>query len=114
MRFEHRPLYGDITPLRGLTNVLLSLDFLLERAGDEISNIVPFRGLTNVLSSLYFLLKERVMRIRILPPSGGSRMLFRVYISYWKERVMRFELTNGTLGRYCLTTWRHPPDVEAL
>ena len=21
---------------------------------------------------------------------------------------MRFELTNGTLGRYCLTTWRHP------
>ena len=25
-----------------------------------------------------------------------------------KERVMGFEPTNGSLGSYCLTAWRHP------
>lgn len=26
------------------------------------------------------------------------------------ERVMGFEPTNGSLGSYCLTAWRHPHD----
>ena len=42
--------------------------------------------------------------IRISSLDGAHEWKFRVF----KERVMRFELTNGTLGRYCLTTWRHP------
>jgi hypothetical protein len=27
---------------------------------------------------------------------------------------MGFEPTDGTLGRYCLTTWRHPHDQKRL
>ncbi len=27
---------------------------------------------------------------------------------------MGFEPTNGSLGSYCLTTWRHPLDVRAF
>ena len=31
-----------------------------------------------------------------------------------RERVMGFEPTNGSLGSYCLTTWRHPLDCGGL
>ncbi len=30
------------------------------------------------------------------------------------ERVMGFEPTDGTLGRYCLTTWRHPLNAKII
>ena len=38
---------------------------------------------------------------------GGSRMAIEPYMVV-SERVMGFEPTNGSLGSYCLTTWRHP------
>ena len=31
-----------------------------------------------------------------------------------QERVMGFEPTNGSLGSYCLTTWRHPQTPNGL
>ena len=34
--------------------------------------------------------------------------------TFFSERVMGLEPTDGTLGRYCLTTWLHPPRTYDL